>query len=120
MTTTKIDLKHIARVEGYGRLVVDIENKRVKESKFMVLEGARFFEGIVTGKKYHEVPIIISRICAICSASHSVVSTYAIENAQAGDVVLIAGKGHEPYQILGTEKVPFSDIKEVTKLLMSK
>ncbi|MCK4847992.1 MAG: nickel-dependent hydrogenase large subunit [Candidatus Heimdallarchaeota archaeon] len=81
MTTTKIDLKHIARVEGYGRLVVDIENKRVKESKFMVLEGARFFEGIVTGKKYHEVPIIISRICAICSASHSVVSTYAIENA---------------------------------------
>lgn len=38
---------------------------------------------------------------------------YAIDNAKAGDVVLIAGKGHEPYQIIGTEKIPFSDIKEV-------
>ncbi|MHA1973855.1 MAG: Ni/Fe hydrogenase subunit alpha [Candidatus Hodarchaeales archaeon] len=77
----KIDLKHIARVEGYGRLIVDIEEKKLKEAKFMVLEGARFFEGVVLGKKYHEIPTIISRICAICSASHSVVSTYGIENA---------------------------------------
>ncbi|MHA1227500.1 MAG: Ni/Fe hydrogenase subunit alpha, partial [Candidatus Hodarchaeales archaeon] len=57
------------------------EEKKLKDAKFMVLEGARFFEGIVLGKKYHEIPIIISRICAICSASHSVVSTYGIENA---------------------------------------
>ncbi len=76
-----IDLKHIARVEGYGRLIVDIDNKQLKDAKFNVLEGARFFEGILLGKKYNEVPIIISRICAICSASHSIVSTYAVENA---------------------------------------
>jgi len=81
MSNMRIDLKHIARVEGYGRLVVNIEEKKLKDSKFMVLEGARFFEGVVLGKKYHEVPIIISRICAICSVSHSVVSTYGIENA---------------------------------------
>ena len=33
----------------------------------------------------------------------------AIKNAQSGDGVLIAGKGHEDYQILGTEKIHFDD-----------
>lgn len=33
----------------------------------------------------------------------------AIHEAQPGDVVLIAGKGHEPYQIIGTQKYPFDD-----------
>jgi len=33
----------------------------------------------------------------------------AILQAQAGDGVLIAGKGHEDYQILGTEKIHFDD-----------
>ncbi len=33
----------------------------------------------------------------------------AINQAKVGDVVLIAGKGHEDYQIIGTEKLPFSD-----------
>lgn len=35
----------------------------------------------------------------------------AIARASAGDVVLIAGKGHEDYQIVGTKKLPFDDIK---------
>ncbi len=33
----------------------------------------------------------------------------AISIAQAGDIVLIAGKGHEDYQIIGSEKRPFDD-----------
>lgn len=36
-----------------------------------------------------------------------------LKAAQAGDCVLIAGKGHEDYQILGTTKHPFSDQGEV-------
>lgn len=35
--------------------------------------------------------------------------TQAIRAAQAGDVVLIAGKGHEDYQIMGKTKFPFRD-----------
>jgi UDP-N-acetylmuramoyl-L-alanyl-D-glutamate--2,6-diaminopimelate ligase len=33
----------------------------------------------------------------------------AIEEARAGDIVVIAGKGHEDYQIIGTEKQHFDD-----------
>ncbi|MEW6334681.1 MAG: UDP-N-acetylmuramoyl-L-alanyl-D-glutamate--2,6-diaminopimelate ligase [Thermodesulfobacteriota bacterium] len=33
----------------------------------------------------------------------------AIRLADAGDIVLIAGKGHEDYQIIGTQKFPFDD-----------
>ncbi|HQZ87556.1 MAG TPA: UDP-N-acetylmuramoyl-L-alanyl-D-glutamate--2,6-diaminopimelate ligase, partial [Gammaproteobacteria bacterium] len=33
----------------------------------------------------------------------------AIKNAKAEDIILVAGKGHETYQIIGTEKMPFSD-----------
>ena len=33
----------------------------------------------------------------------------AIENADKDDIVLIAGKGHETYQVIGTEKIDFSD-----------
>ena len=32
--------------------------------------------------------------------------------SQPGDVVLIAGKGHENYQIIGTTKHHFDDVEE--------
>ncbi|MEO0375344.1 MAG: UDP-N-acetylmuramoyl-L-alanyl-D-glutamate--2,6-diaminopimelate ligase [Cyanobacteria bacterium P01_A01_bin.17] len=41
----------------------------------------------------------------------------AILQAQPGDFVLIAGKGHEDYQILGTEKIHFDDREEAQAAL---
>jgi UDP-N-acetylmuramoyl-L-alanyl-D-glutamate--2,6-diaminopimelate ligase len=34
---------------------------------------------------------------------------FAIANARSGDVILLAGKGHEDYQLIGDEVRPFSD-----------
>jgi UDP-N-acetylmuramoyl-L-alanyl-D-glutamate--2,6-diaminopimelate ligase len=34
----------------------------------------------------------------------------AILGAQPGDIVLLAGKGHEPYQEIRGERVPFDDV----------
>lgn len=41
----------------------------------------------------------------------------AIAQAQPGDCVLIAGKGHEDYQILGTEKIHFDDREQAREAL---
>lgn len=41
----------------------------------------------------------------------------AITNASENDLVLVAGKGHENYQIIGEIKYPFSDEKIVQKML---
>lgn len=38
---------------------------------------------------------------------------YAIENAKAGDLILLAGKGHEEYEIVGGERRPFCEGKLV-------
>jgi UDP-N-acetylmuramoyl-L-alanyl-D-glutamate--2,6-diaminopimelate ligase len=44
----------------------------------------------------------------------------AIHDAKPNDVVLIAGKGHEDYQIIGTEKRHFDDREEANRCLFSK
>ena len=41
--------------------------------------------------------------------------TSALEMARAGDVVLIAGKGHEDYQIIGDKTIRFSDAEAVRR-----
>ena len=43
----------------------------------------------------------------------------ALAEAQAGDVVILAGKGHETYQILGTEKIHY-DEREIVADILSK
>ncbi len=43
----------------------------------------------------------------------------AIKKSSPGDVVLIAGKGHEDYQIIGAKKIPFDDIEVVKEYLKS-
>ncbi|NES63846.1 MAG: UDP-N-acetylmuramoyl-L-alanyl-D-glutamate--2,6-diaminopimelate ligase [Okeania sp. SIO2D1] len=44
----------------------------------------------------------------------------AIMEAKPGDGVLIAGKGHEDYQILGTEKIHFDDREQARDALKDK
>jgi UDP-N-acetylmuramoyl-L-alanyl-D-glutamate--2,6-diaminopimelate ligase len=43
-----------------------------------------------------------------------------IMEAEPGDVILLAGKGHEKYQILGTEKHHFDDVEEAHRVINRK
>ena len=60
-------------------------------------------EGLPYGSRYMK---ITNRAEAIRSA---------VMYSAAGDIILIAGKGHETYQIIGTEKRHFDDREEVEK-----
>lgn len=44
----------------------------------------------------------------------------AMARARKGDIVVIAGKGHEDYQIIGKTKSHFSDREEVEKYLLNR
>jgi UDP-N-acetylmuramoyl-L-alanyl-D-glutamate--2,6-diaminopimelate ligase len=44
----------------------------------------------------------------------------AVMLAQKGDIILLAGKGHEKYQEINGEKLPFEDKKELESALISK
>ena len=43
----------------------------------------------------------------------------ALSAAQPGDTVLIAGKGHEAYQIVGSERLPFDDREHAKRMIAS-
>jgi UDP-N-acetylmuramoyl-L-alanyl-D-glutamate--2,6-diaminopimelate ligase len=42
---------------------------------------------------------------------------YALENAQRGDIILLAGKGHETYQIFKDKTIHFDEREVVSQLL---
>jgi len=44
----------------------------------------------------------------------------AIESADKNDIILIAGKGHETYQIIGKQKFDFSDKQIAQKCLQKR
>lgn len=44
---------------------------------------------------------------------------YAVQLSKANDIILVAGKGHEDYQIIGTEKHHFNDLEELLKYKIS-
>ena len=63
-----------------------------------------------TGSTAADVPVtvIVAREMAIAAA---------IAGAAAEDVVLLAGKGHEPYQEINGVRHPFSDIEHARESL---
>ena len=83
--------------------VVTSDNPRTEDPDAII-------EQILVGMEGHEDRYVVmpDRSEAIC---------YAIEAAGPGDVVLIAGKGHEDYQIVGTVKHHFDDREVVAHVL---
>jgi UDP-N-acetylmuramoyl-L-alanyl-D-glutamate--2,6-diaminopimelate ligase len=69
-------------------------------------EPESIIDDIMTGLDGSEIPVnrIMNRRDAICRA---------VSEAQDGDTVVVAGKGHENYQITGKKTLPFSDVDEL-------
>jgi UDP-N-acetylmuramoyl-L-alanyl-D-glutamate--2,6-diaminopimelate ligase len=85
-------------------VVVTSDNPRTEDPQ-------KILEDVLAGIPPEVQPIVtIDRALAIQTA---------ILDAKAGDGVLIAGKGHEDYQILGTEKIHFDD-REQARLALAK
>ena len=45
----------------------------------------------------------------ICIPDRREAIEYAVRTAEAGDIILLAGKGHEDYQLIGIRRVPFCE-----------
>lgn len=74
-----VQIPEITRVEGHSAVTIDIEDGVVTDVKLDVFEGTRFFEQIVLGHKFDELPHITSRVCAICSTGHVLAAIFAVE-----------------------------------------
>ncbi|RAQ40812.1 UDP-N-acetylmuramoyl-L-alanyl-D-glutamate--2,6-diaminopimelate ligase [Arthrospira sp. O9.13F] len=96
-----------------GKIAADLSDLAVVTSDNPRTEDPdRILQDILAGIADHVKPIVIGdRAKAIRTA---------IDEAQPGDGVLIAGKGHEDYQIIGTEKVHFDDREQARDALTNK
>ncbi len=74
--------------------VVTSDNPRTEDPRSILEE---IEAGITPGRAF------------VCIVDRREAITYAVGAAQAGDVVVIAGKGHEDYQIIGRTKHPMDD-----------
>ena len=86
-------------------VVITSDNPRTEDPASIVAEVA---EG-TKGAKTHVVEIV-DRTQAI---------EFALKKAKKDDIILLAGKGHETYQIIGTEKTHY-DEREVVRDLLAK
>jgi UDP-N-acetylmuramoyl-L-alanyl-D-glutamate--2,6-diaminopimelate ligase len=87
-------------------LVITSDNPRREDPERIIEEIQR---GITADTRRDATTLaIVDRRAAIAKA---------IEVARPGDMVLLAGKGHEKYQILGDAHVPFDDVAVAREFL---
>jgi sulfhydrogenase subunit alpha len=77
--TLKVD--GLARVEGEGAMLVEIEGDEVRDVQLRIYEPPRFFEAFLRGRSYTEPPDITARICGICPVAYQMSACRAIEDA---------------------------------------
>ena len=84
-------------------VIVTSDNPRTEDPQ-------RILDDILAG-----IPVTLPNKQVVCDRAEAI--RVAIAHAQPGDCVLIAGKGHEDYQILGTEKIHFDDREQAREAL---
>jgi coenzyme F420-reducing hydrogenase alpha subunit len=80
-TPINIEVEHIARVEGHGNIQIRIEDGKLADCTWEVVETPRFFEVMMKGLSIEMAPLLAARICGICSISHALASARAAERA---------------------------------------
>jgi len=91
-------------------VVITSDNPRSEDPKRIIEEIER---GISAGSQTSRTPTVVSVV------DRAEAIDRAIAMAEAGDVVLIAGKGHEKYQQVGDRVLPFDD-GEVARAALAK
>ena len=87
-------------------MIVTSDNPRTEKPEDIIKE---IVAGMTSEKtEYH---IICNRIEAI---------HWALDNADSGDVILLAGKGHEDYQVVGHEKYHMDEREIIAEYLKEK
>jgi len=81
VSSVHINVHHVTRVEGHGNIILNTNDGKIEQLRWEVPESPRFFEAILRGRHYDDVPHIASRICGICSIAHSTASILATEAA---------------------------------------
>jgi UDP-N-acetylmuramoyl-L-alanyl-D-glutamate--2,6-diaminopimelate ligase len=94
-----------AALEGSDQVLITSDNPRSEDPEKIIAECVAGLPSHVMGER---VWTEVDRRRAIGRA---------LQSASSGDVILIAGKGHEEYQIVGSEKRPFSDVQVVKEWL---
>ena len=85
--TRKIVIDPVTRVEGHGKVTIQLDAEgNVSRSRMHIVEF-RGFERFVRGRPYWEAPVLVQRLCGICPVSHHLAA------AKAMDVIVGAGTG---------------------------
>lgn len=69
----------LSRIEGHARVVIEVRDGIVKSAHFQATEF-RGFEYLVQGAPAEQMPVIVPRICGVCSTAHHVAAVKALED----------------------------------------
>ncbi|TLM65190.1 MAG: Ni/Fe hydrogenase subunit alpha [Deltaproteobacteria bacterium] len=83
---TRLVMQPLRRVEGHGRVELILRDGQLREVRLALTESPRLFERLVVGRSALEIPDLVCRICAICSAVHRLAALEAIERALAVEI----------------------------------
>ena len=88
--TETITINPLTRLEGTGKVKIEIEGRTLKDLQFSIAVGPRFFEYLLVNKQAEDAPRISERICGICYVNHHLVAVKAVEDAWGVQVPEVA------------------------------
>jgi len=78
--TININVPVLARVEGEGALELKIHGQHIDELRLRIYEPPRYFEKLLEGRNYYDIPDSVARICGICPVAYQMSAVQAIES----------------------------------------